>query len=96
MIQRFVRDESGITLAVAVFMVVLIGVMGAGLLTFVMSDSGSVLEMNKGQRAMDIAEAGVQVAKAHLRADSWRQHYDTDHTDDCNSSTSGPRVGVED
>ena len=96
MIQRFVRDESGVTLAVSVFMVVLIGVMGAGLLTFVMSDSGSVLEVNKGQRAMDIAEAGVQVAKAHLRADSWRQHYDTDYTNDCNALTSGPRTGVED
>ena len=36
MIRRFARDESGITMAVTVFMVVLIGVMGAGLLTFVM------------------------------------------------------------
>ena len=97
MTHRFVRDESGITLAVTVFMVVLIGVMGAGLLTFVMSDSGSVLEVNKGQKAMDIAEAGVQVAKAHLRADSWRPHYDSGSiTNDCNAIFSGPRSGVED
>lgn len=83
MIQRFTRDESGITMAVTVFMVLLIGVMGAGLLTFTMSDLKSEIEVNKGQKAMDIAEAGVQAAKAHLREDSFRQHYDTDPTNDC-------------
>lgn len=96
MIRRFARDESGITMAVTVFMVLLIGVMGAGLLTFVMSDLNSVIEVNKGQKAMDIAEAGVQAAKAHLRQDSFREHYDTD-TDGANDcvSPSGIRVGKE-
>ncbi len=96
MIRRFARDESGITMAVTVFMVVLIGVMGAGLLTFVMSDLKSVIEVNKGQKAMDIAEAGAQAAKAHLRQDSFREHYDTD-TDGANDcvSPSGIRVGKE-
>src|SRR5215213_2245916 len=92
MIRRFARDESGMAMAVAIFMVLLIGVMGAGLLTFVMSDTKSVLEVNKGQKAMDIAEAGVQAAKAHLRVDSFRQHYDT-VTTVANDCAEGPRVG---
>jgi hypothetical protein len=90
MIQRLVRDESGMTMALAVIMIVLIGVMGAGLLTFVQSDLKSVIEVNRSQKALDIAEAGVQAAKAHLRVDSFRQHYDTDRTNDCDE---GPRVG---
>jgi len=92
MIRRFARDESGMAMAVAIFMVLLIGVMGAGLLTFVMSDTKSVLEVNKGQKAMDVAEAGVQAAKAHLRVDSFREHYDTVSSNDC---AEGPRTGGE-
>src|SRR5215217_891144 len=96
MIQRLVRDESGMTMALAVIMIVLIGVMGAGLLTFVQSDLKSVIEVNRSQKALDIAEAGVQAAKSHLRVDSFRQHYDRDVPplspagNDCNE---GPRVG---
>jgi len=95
MIQRFIRDESGMTMALAVFMVLLIGVMGAGLLTFVMSDLQSVVEVNKGQKAMDIAEAGVQAAKAHLRLDSVRQHYDTNSTKANDCTADGARIGIE-
>lgn len=93
MIQRLVRDESGMTMALAIMMIVLIGVMGAGLLAFVQSDLHSVIEVNKGQKALDIAESGVQAAKSHLRVDSFRQHYDTNGTkvNDCDAE--GPRVG---
>jgi hypothetical protein len=101
--RRLVRDESGMTMGLAVIMIVLIGVMGAGLLTFVRSDLNSVIEENKGQKALDIADAGVQAAKAHLRVDPFRQHYDTDVTNDCtiiwNANNTevlepgGPRVG---
>src|SRR5215213_9933523 len=92
MIQRLVRDESGMTLALAVMMIVLIGVMGAGLLAFVQNDLKSVIEVNRGQKAFDIAEAGVQAAKSHLRVDSFREHYDTDRTNDCAEAI---RVGGE-
>src|ERR671910_290473 len=84
MIQRFGRDESGMTMALAIMMILLIGVMGAGLLTFVQNDLKSVIEANKGQRALDIADAGVAAAKAHLRVDSFREHYDTTRANDCN------------
>jgi hypothetical protein len=77
-------------MGLAIIMIVLIGVMGAGLLTFVRSDLNSVIEENGGQRALDIADAGVQDAKAHLRVDSFREHYDTDSGNDCNE---GIRVG---
>ena len=36
--RRFVGDESGMTLAIAMIMIVLIGAMGAGLLAFVNRD----------------------------------------------------------
>jgi len=90
MIRRFTRDESGMTMALAIMMILLISVMGAGLLTFVRSDLEAVVEENRGQKALDIAEAGVQAAKAHLRVDSFRQHYDTVRSNDC---VEGPRVG---
>jgi hypothetical protein len=83
MIHRFARDESGMTMALAIMMVLLIGVMGVGLLTFVQNDIKSVIEANKGQRAFNIADAGVQAAKAHLRVDSFREHYDTESANDC-------------
>ncbi len=92
MIQRAIRDESGMTMGLTVIMVVLIGVMGAGLLTFVRSDLQSVIETNQGQNAMDIADAGVQAAKSHLRVDSFREHYDTNSSNDC---ASGPRFGSD-
>ena len=90
--RRFVRDESGMTMGLTVIMIMLIGVMGAGLLTFVMRDLQAVVEVNQGQRALDIADAGVQAAKSHLRVDSFRQHYDT-VTTAANDCAEGPRVG---
>ncbi len=75
MLRRLIRDEVGMTMGLAVIMIVLIGVMGAGLLTFVQRDLGSVVENNKGQRAFELAEAGVQVAKEQLQDDSIPAHY---------------------
>ncbi len=94
MLRWFVRDESGMTMGLTVIMIALIGVMGAGLLTFVMTDLRAVVEVNKGQKALDIADAGVQAAKSHLRVDSFREHYDTDRANDC-LPPSGIRVGIE-
>ncbi len=84
------RDETGIALPVAIMMVVIVGVLGAGLLTFVVTDLNSVVEVNQGQKAFDIADAGVQLAKAQIRKDSFRRHYDTIRSNDCDE---GIRVG---
>jgi hypothetical protein len=43
--------------------------MGAGLLTFVSTDLQSVMAVNRGEQAFELAEAGVEVAKAHLAND---------------------------
>lgn len=64
--RRFVRDESGMTMALVVIMMVLIGVMGAGLLTFVTRDLESVVEVNQGQRALEMSDAGMEAARRHL------------------------------
>ena len=64
--RRFVDDESGMTMAISVLIVVLVGVMGAGLLTFVSRDLNAVLEVNQGQQAQDMADAGIAAAKRHL------------------------------
>ncbi len=69
MVQRFLRDESGITLGLAIMMILLISVMGAGLLTFVSRDLNTVVETNRGQRAFEIADAGIAAAKRQLESD---------------------------
>src|SRR5215213_10255122 len=61
-----VRNESGMTLPLAMIMIVLLGVMGAGLLTFVMRDLNTVVEENRGQRAFEVADAGIGAAKVQL------------------------------
>lgn len=63
---RLLREESGVVLGLAIVLVVLVGVMGAGLLTVVVSDLRATLEANQGQRAFEMAEAGIEVAKARL------------------------------
>lgn len=75
--RRLLREESGAALAIAVIMVVLVGVMGAGLLVFVSNDIKSVVEVNQGQQAINLADAGVQAAKRQLRADALPSHYDS-------------------
>jgi hypothetical protein len=44
-------------------------VMGAGLLTLVVTGHHATIEANRGQRAFEMAEAGVEVAKARLAED---------------------------
>ncbi len=64
-------------MALAVVVMVLVGVMGAGLLVFVRNDLASVLESNRGQRALNLADAGAQAAKSHLYvADADFRKYD--------------------
>lgn len=79
--RRFIRDESGAALALAVIMIVLIGVMGAGLLVFVQNDLQSVVESNQGQRAMNLADAGVQAARRELLSQPATNLYDASASD---------------
>ena len=66
---HLMREERGMVLGLAIIVVVVIGVMGTGLLTFVSADLQSVLAVNRGEQAFQLAEAGVEVAKAHLADD---------------------------
>ena len=75
-VRRFVKDESGMTLGLAMMMIVLIGAMGAGLLTFVSRDLIAVAEDNRAQRAFEVADAGIGAAKRQLAAEVVREHYD--------------------
>ena len=77
MLRRLTRDQSGMVLPLAIMMVVLIGVMGAGLLTFVNTDLSTVIEVNRGQKAFDAADSGIQVARRQLLSDADPDHYDS-------------------
>lgn len=57
-------------MGLTIIMIVLVGVMGAGLLTFVSTDLNTVVEVNQGQRAFEVADAGVQAAKKQLLTES--------------------------
>jgi type II secretory pathway component PulK len=81
MIRRPWRDESGVALGLAVIVVVLIGVLAAGLLAVLRSDLEATARANGGQRALHLADAGAQAASAHLRADADPAHYDADGAD---------------
>jgi Tfp pilus assembly protein PilX len=70
MIWRLLSEERGMALGLAIIVVVIVGVMGAGLLTFVASDLEAVVAVNRGEQAFELAEAGIEVAKAHLASDS--------------------------
>ena len=76
MIVRPWRDESGVALGLAVILVVLIGVLAAGLLAVLRSDLEATARANGGQRALHLADAGAQAAAARLRADADPAHYD--------------------
>src|SRR5215217_1597719 len=67
--RRFVNEESGVTLVLSIIMIVLIGVMGAGLLTFVNTNMNTVIEENRGQRAFEVADAGIAAAERQLETD---------------------------
>ena len=78
MIGRLYRGESGVALGLAVIVVVLIGVLAAGLLAVVRGDLEGAIQTNRGQRALHLADAGAQAAAAQLRADAHPDHYDAD------------------
>jgi hypothetical protein len=82
---RFLKDESGMTLGLAMMMIVLIGVMGAGLLTFASRDLNTVLEDNRAQRAFEVADAGVGAAGRQLAANVNRELYNGDGAGNCGS-----------
>ena len=83
MMRRFIDDESGMTMGLVVIMVALIGVMGAGLLTFAMRDLNSVVEANQGQRAQEVSDAGLEAAKRQLSiVDALPTSYDATTTGD--------------
>lgn len=88
---KFLNDEAGIALPIAIMVMVLVGVMGAGLLVFVRNDLETVVEVNRGQQALEAAEAGVSAAKRQLASDDVRRHYDTDPSNDC---AAGQRTAV--
>jgi hypothetical protein len=81
MVHRLIRDESGVVMGLAVIMIVLIGVMGAGLLVFVRNDLEAVVEVNQGQQALEMADAGIEAARNHLSTvDAKPASYDDDLT----------------
>ncbi|WP_273843231.1 hypothetical protein [Rubrobacter calidifluminis] len=69
-------DEAGIALPLAIILIVLISVMGAGLLVFVNTDLTAVAQANEGQRAFDLADAGIQAARKQLASDPRPSDYD--------------------
>ena len=69
MIGGLLREERGMALGLAIIVVVIVGVMGAGFLTLVATDLEAVVEVNRGEQAFELAEAGIEVAKAHLADD---------------------------
>ena len=75
-VRRFVKDESGMTMGLVVIMILLLSVMGAGLLTFVSRDLNTVVEENRGQRALEVADAGIGAAKRQLSSNVVRTSYD--------------------
>ena len=68
-------------LALAVIVVVLVGVLAAGFLAVVRGDLLSTISANHGQRAFDLADAGAQAAAARLRSDANPERYDADAPD---------------
>ena len=70
MILRLLLEQRGMALGLAIIVVVIVGVMGAGLMTIVATDLEALVAVNRGEQAFELAEAGIEVAKAHLANDS--------------------------
>ena len=62
--KRFVRDESGMTLALAMMMILIMGVMGAGLLTFVGKDLNAVVEARTSLSARELLDTCHRVERS--------------------------------
>lgn len=94
--RRLAKEEGGMTMGLVVIMIVLIGVLGAGLLTFVRTDLTTVVEANQGQRAFEIADAGVAAAARQLAADSTFDHYDSNDTNNVQWASTKSGVTLSD
>lgn len=94
MIRRPLRDESGVALGLAVIVVVLIGVLAAGLLAVVRGDLEGMIQTNRGQRALHLADAGAQAAAAQLRSNPTPDHYDADGSDNSGWAYVSPDGGT--
>lgn len=94
MIGRVHRGESGVALGLAVIVVVLIGVLAAGLLAVVRGDLEGAIQTNRGQRALHLADAGAQAAASQLRADAAPDHYDADGADNTVWASVSPDGGT--
>ncbi len=74
-------------MGLAVMVVLLVGVMGAGLLVFVRNDLEAVVEVNRGQQALKTADAGIEAGRRHLRTvDATPANYDGDPGNDTDPS----------
>lgn len=82
MLKRFLEEERGVAMALAIGVMVIVGVMGAGLLVFVQNDLNTVVEVNQGQIALETADAGVKAARSHLAGVASPARYDGSGTDD--------------
>jgi Tfp pilus assembly protein PilX len=65
-LKRLAREEAGMTMGLALMVIVLVGVMGAGLLVFARSNLEGVVESNRGQQAAELADAGLEAARRQL------------------------------
>ena len=92
--RRLVKDEAGMTMALAIMMIVLLGVMGAGLITFASSDVNVVVEENKGQRAFEVADAGIGAAKVQLSSSVVRGEYYDDPLNVADNQWSAAQGGL--
>ena len=63
MIPRLLPEERGMALGLAIIVVVIVGVMGAGLLTFVATDLEAVLAVNRGEQASNWPKQGSRSPK---------------------------------
>lgn len=95
MFGRFVRDESGMVLGLAIVMILVVGVMGAGLLIFVRNDLEAVVEVNQGRKALEAADAGIQVAEERLRLDAKPESYDDEADTDIDFEGSSANIEVQ-
>lgn len=65
-------------MGLAIILIVVVGVMGAGLLVFVRNDLQAVVQVNQGQQAFEAADAGVQAARRELLSNACPQSYDNE------------------
>ncbi|WP_119067184.1 hypothetical protein [Rubrobacter indicoceani] len=89
---RLGPGESGIAMPIAVMMVALLGVLGAGLLVFATTDLSFATEENQSQRAFEMADAGVKAAKRQLDQNATVTAYDGGGSDDVQWSSSKPNA----